>query len=62
MGKKTAHHHKLTKDSGKESFARMNFEVPVALRNAFKAKVASQGKKVKDVFEQFMEDYIADKK
>jgi len=37
---------------------RINFEVSEPLRNAFKAKVASQGKKVKDVFAEFMREYI----
>jgi hypothetical protein len=47
-----------------EALTRMNFEIPVALRNAFKAKVASQGKKVKDVFADFMRQYTesSDKK
>ncbi len=37
---------------------RMNFEVSEKLRNAFKSKVASQGRKVKDVFAIFMKEYI----
>ena len=37
---------------------RMNFEVSEHLRNAFKAKVASQGKKVKYVLAELMEEYI----
>ena len=40
------------------NIVRMNFEVSEKLRNAFKAKVASQGKKVKDVFATFMTEYV----
>ncbi len=40
------------------NLVRMNFEVSEELRNSFKAKVASQGKKVKDVFANFMIEYI----
>lgn len=43
-----------------ENIVRMNFEVSEKLRNAFKAKVASQGKRVKDVFAVFMEEYVKD--
>jgi hypothetical protein len=39
---------------------RVNFEVTVELRNAFKAKTASQGKQVKEVLIAFMEDYVKD--
>lgn len=41
-----------------ENFVRMNFEVSEILRNAFKAKVASQGKRVKDVLATFMTEYV----
>lgn len=41
-----------------ETLTRMNFEIPITLRNAFKAKVAMQGKKVKEVFADFMKQYI----
>lgn len=37
---------------------RMNFEVSEKLRNQFKGKVVTQGKKVKDVLAEFMRDYI----
>lgn len=40
------------------NLVRMNFEVSEELRNAFKAKVAHQGKKVKDVLAAFMKEYI----
>jgi len=40
------------------SLVRMNFETPEDLRNAFKSKVAKQGKKVKDVLSAFMREYI----
>lgn len=41
-----------------ENMVRMNFEVPESLRNAFKAKTASQGRKVKHVLAAFMAGYI----
>ena len=37
---------------------RMNFEVSEKLRNTFKAKVAQEGKKVRDVLAAFMTEYI----
>ena len=37
---------------------RMNFEVSENLRNNFKAKVAKEGNKVKDVLAAFMTEYI----
>lgn len=43
-----------------EKMVRINFEVPKELRNAFKSKVAQQGKKVKDVLAEFMADYVND--
>lgn len=43
-----------------EDLVRINFEVPIQLRNAFKAKVASEGKKVKDVLVDLMLDYLKD--
>lgn len=45
------------KNSEEGRLVRINFEVSEPLRNAFKAKVASQGKKVKDVFAEFMREY-----
>ncbi len=42
----------------KEKKIRINFEVTEDLRNAFKAKTASQGKNVKDVLITFMQEYI----
>jgi hypothetical protein len=50
---------KNKKDEG--NVARMNFEVSETLRNAFKSKVASKGRKVKDVFAAFMKEYIEKK-
>lgn len=41
-----------------EQMVRMNFEVDEELRNSFKAKVARQGKKVKQVLADFMAEYI----
>jgi chorismate mutase len=40
------------------NLVRMNFEIEEDLRNEFKAKVAKQGKRVKDVFSAFMREYI----
>lgn len=40
------------------NLVRMNFETSEELRNAFKSKVAKQGKKVKDVLSAFMREYI----
>ena len=40
----------------------MSFEAPTELRNAFKAKAASQGKSVKEVIVAFMEEYVKSKK
>lgn len=42
--------------------AHMSFGVPVELRNAFKAKVASQGKKVGTVLVALIEEYVKAKK
>lgn len=40
------------------NIVRMNFEVSEKLRNSFKSKIASQGRKVKDVFSAFMTEYV----
>lgn len=40
----------------------MSFELPVELRNTFKAKVASEGKLVKDVLIDLIQDYVKSKK
>jgi hypothetical protein len=36
----------------------VNFETSEELRNAFKAKLASKGKTARDIFEEFMKEYI----
>lgn len=52
--KKDVENQKITK----EKKIRINFEVTQELRNAFKAKTASQGKNVKEVLIDFMENYV----
>jgi hypothetical protein len=42
----------------KEENDRIAFDLPVSLKNAFKATVALQGKKVKDVLTVFVEEYV----
>lgn len=49
---------KLTEHDSEEKLTRVGFDVPVTLKNEFKAKVARQGKKVRDVLEAFMREYI----
>ena len=41
-----------------EKTVHMSFELPVELRNAFKGKIASQGKTVKEVMVIIIEEYI----
>ena len=41
-----------------EKMAHMSFGIPIELRNAFKAKIASQGKTVKDVMVNIIEEYV----
>ncbi len=41
-----------------DTLVRMNFEVSKKLRNSFKGKVATEGKKVKYVLAEFMKEYI----
>ncbi len=48
-----------TKQSKEEGLVPMNFMVTKSLRNAFKAKVSSQGQTIKDVLVEFMEEYIS---
>ena len=47
MSKKSSKNQSIKTEQ--EKMVRMNFEVTEKLRNSFKAKTASQGKKVKDV-------------
>lgn len=44
--------------SFKENLTTITFEIPAPLRNNFKAKVSSQGKKIKDVLLEFIEEYV----
>lgn len=46
------------KSENEKRLVRMNFETPEDLRNDFKAKVAKQGKKVKDVLTAFLMEYV----
>jgi hypothetical protein len=39
----------------------MSFEIPIELRNAVKAKIAAQGKTVREVMLDLLEDYVKDK-
>jgi hypothetical protein len=41
-----------------EKVVHMSFELPVELRNAFKGKIASQGRTVKEVMVMIIEEYI----
>ena len=50
--------HTRQKNDGKKKIINMNFETSEELRNAFKSKVAIKGKTVRDVFEEFMKEYI----
>ncbi|MFT3741123.1 MAG: plasmid partition protein ParG [Gammaproteobacteria bacterium] len=50
--------HMISGETSNEELVRINFEVSIELRNAFKAKVASQGKKVKDVLVSLMTNYL----
>jgi hypothetical protein len=54
------HTHEVQGPGPVENHVRMNFEVSEKLRNAFKAKTASQGRTVKGVLIAFMRDYIKD--
>ena len=50
----------LEKDNecGDDPIVRITFEVSASLRNAFKAKVATQGGKLKDALVNFMKEYV----
>jgi chorismate mutase len=48
----------LSNNIEKRTLVRMNFEVNKELRNAFKAKVAREGKNVKEVLIEFMIEYV----
>lgn len=41
-----------------ESVVTVTFTLPQSSRNAFKAKVSSQGKTIKDVLVKFIEEYV----
>ncbi len=45
-------------DTSDDPIVRITFEVPASLRNAFKAKVAIQGGKLKDALVNFMKEYV----
>lgn len=53
---------KKTPSKQEGNITHMSFEAPTELRNAFKAKAASQGKSVKEVIVAFMEEYVKSKK
>lgn len=52
--------HKVSQidQSTEEELVRIGFDVPISLRNEFKSKVAMQGKKVRDVLESYMREYV----
>lgn len=45
-------------ESKKERLVHMSFVVPESLRNKFKGKVSTQGKKMQEVLEELMKEYI----
>ena len=49
---------KKTTHQGKDESIHMSFDAPLELRNAFKAKIASQGKTVREVLVSLMEEYL----
>ena len=42
----------------KNRLVRMSFDVPIDLRNNFKAKLAKEGKSAREVILEFMKEYI----
>lgn len=42
----------------KNRLVRMSFDVPIDLRNNFKAKLAKEGKSAREAILQFMKEYI----
>ncbi len=44
--------------SKKERLVHMSFVVPESLRNKFKGKVSTQGKKMQEVLEELMQEYV----
>jgi hypothetical protein len=42
----------------KEKLVHMSFVVPESLRNKFKGKVSTEGKKMQEVLEDLMKEYI----
>ncbi len=51
----------VSKKAREEDLVRINFEVSGSLRNEFKSKTAKEGKKVKDVLVDFMQEYVEGK-
>jgi hypothetical protein len=49
---------KISSAKKDQKLVHMNFVVSEELRNSFKAKIAMKGKTVRDVFEEFMKEYI----
>lgn len=46
------------KPNDKEKLVRLNFDLPLSMRIAFKSKVASENKNVKDVLTELISDYL----
>ncbi len=58
MIKRPASSKTSTNNTQEEPLVRIGFDVPMSLRNEFKSKVAKQGKKVRDVLEAYMQEYV----
>lgn len=44
-----------------EEYTRITFEISKKLRNSFKSKVASEGKTIKEVLLELVEEYVKKK-
>ena len=49
---------KRSPEEFKERLVHMSFVVPESLRNKFKGKVSTEGKKMQEVLEELMKEYI----
>lgn len=52
---------KINDQGSDDKIIYMSFGVPEKLRNKFKSKVSAEGKKVKDVMANLMEEYLKGK-
>jgi predicted DNA binding CopG/RHH family protein len=53
--------HMKKTNQNKEKIVRLNFDLPEKMRNAFKAKAATEGLKVKDVLTKLVAEYLKEK-